>query len=594
MQRRLRPGSDGGGGGIEEEDEVSGGGDTFVLRAYSSDVLLQTPILREQSSHARYSGALYVADSGNYTVEIYWSNTGYAGWFDLNEHIMGDVAASEGAVLRAAAGTAPPTAGVGGMAGAGTYGGVGHDASHSSSNRAIISSISISGHSISGHSSGGDGGGSNASSAGRLCPHNGGMFSQRHADEHRAHWAANLSVPNSSLTEHLTESSAMSPPPAASQPKACTSGIASGRWVGRDWAPFSCFLLRYTRVMLEQCAARRPLRIVLYGDSILRGLYFDLAELLTEQKMDRAWAKRHAGPGERRAALPPTPNPGSIPSPHPNTNTSTSTSTLIPTPARSRTPSRNANTNLAPNPSPTTPTQARARGSRQRVVTSPSRGPGGPSTRRHVTHTSGATPLHPSSQTGPWLIGTRWCSSALRRTTCATARCVSIKRRSPMWRRNCSAPRRAQRCSGSSAGHTHTHKCHACTHAHTHARTHACTHAHTHVCMQVFWLVSAANHLHDDNLDCAIEESSPTHKMAFHRSLLFSAAGAEAMRGVTPMIDMWKPTADQAARCAKVHYDELYVQEEGGLVSRTVANLLLNAACNVRILPQSELSAGLP
>ena len=57
---------------------------------------------------------------------------------------------------------------------------------------------------------------------------------------------------------------------------------------------------------------------------------------------------------------------------------------------------------------------------------------------------------------------------------------------------------------------------------------------------------------------------------------------------------MWKPTADQAARCAKVHYDELYVHEEGGLVSRTVANLLLNAACNVRILPQSELSAGLP
>ena len=61
--------------------------------------------------------------------------------------------------------------------------------------------------------------------------------------------------------------------------------------------------------------------------------------------------------GERKAALPPTPNPGSVPSPHPNTSTSTSTSTstLIPTPARSRTPFRNANTNLAPNPSPTTP-----------------------------------------------------------------------------------------------------------------------------------------------------------------------------------------------------------------------------------------------
>ena len=30
----------------------------------------------------------------------------------------------------------------------------------------------------------------------------------------------------------------------------------------------------------------------------MRGLYFDLVEALTEQKQDRGWAKRHAGPGK--------------------------------------------------------------------------------------------------------------------------------------------------------------------------------------------------------------------------------------------------------------------------------------------------------
>lgn len=78
--------------------------------------------------------------------------------------------------------------------------------------------------------------------------------------------------------------------------------------------------------------------------------------------------------------------------------------------------------------------------------------------------------------------------------------------------------------------------------------------------------------------------------MAFHRSMLFSAAGAEALRGVSPMLDMWKMTAGQAALADKVHYDELYVK--GGLVSRSVANLLLNSACNVRLLPAAALTNG--
>ena len=52
---------------------------------------------------------------------------------------------------------------------------------------------------------------------------------------------------------------------------------------------------------------------------------------------------------------------------------------------------------------------------------------------------------------------------------------------------------------------------------------------------------------------------------------------------------MWRFTADQAERCAKTHYDELYVEKDEGLVSRTVANLLLNTACNSRLLPSDEL-----
>ena len=107
---------------------------------------------------------------------------------------------------------------------------------------------------------------------------------------------------------------------------------------------------------------------------------------------------------------------------------------------------------------------------------------------------------------------------------------------------------------------------------------------------KVFWLVGSANHVHDENLECTSDTASPTHRMAFHRSMLFSAAGAEALRGVSPMLDMWKMTAGQAALADKVHYDELYVK--GGLVSRSVANLLLNSACNVRLLPAAALTNG--
>ena len=109
---------------------------------------------------------------------------------------------------------------------------------------------------------------------------------------------------------------------------------------------------------------------------------------------------------------------------------------------------------------------------------------------------------------------------------------------------------------------------------------------------KLFWLVGAANHVHDENIECTPDATSPIHRMAFHRSMLFSAAGAEALRGISPQLDMWRPTAGQAALCAKVHYDELYVKEGKGLDSRSVANLLLNAACNVRLLPAAALTNG--
>ena len=63
------------------------------------------------------------------------------------------------------------------------------------------------------------------------------------------------------------------------------------------------------------------------------------------------------------------------------------------------------------------------------------------------------------------------------------------------------------------------------------------------------------------------------------------------MRGTASLLDMWRPTVDQSERCAKLHYDELYVQKDKGEISRAVAQLLLNVACNVRILSGAELAA---
>ena len=65
--------------------------------------------------------------------------------------------------------------------------------------------------------------------------------------------------------------------------------------------------------------------------------------------------------------------------------------------------------------------------------------------------------------------------------------------------------------------------------------------------------------------------------------------GAEALRGVAAPLDMWGPTSNQAAHASKIHYDALYVPQDDGVVSREVANLLINAGCNPRTVPAREL-----
>lgn len=89
----------------------------------------------------------------------------------------------------------------------------------------------------------------------------------------------------------------------------------------------------------------------------------------------------------------------------------------------------------------------------------------------------------------------------------------------------------------------------------------------------------------DDDLPCLRDK--PNHLMSFHRSQLFSAVGAELMSAVVPSLDMWKLTADQYSNAANMHYDELYVHNRSGgagFVSRATANVLINLACNERLL----------
>ena len=54
-------------------------GDTFTMRAYANDVLLQAPLLLE-NGQGRYAGSFLVLDPGNYSVDVYWVNSRRARW----------------------------------------------------------------------------------------------------------------------------------------------------------------------------------------------------------------------------------------------------------------------------------------------------------------------------------------------------------------------------------------------------------------------------------------------------------------------------------------------------------------------------------
>ena len=82
--------------GVSEEPVHAFGGDTFVLRASSADVRLQAPLLREQPAKGRYSGYLFVAEGGHYSLELYWLNSRYAGWYDVNGGHAADGHAADG------------------------------------------------------------------------------------------------------------------------------------------------------------------------------------------------------------------------------------------------------------------------------------------------------------------------------------------------------------------------------------------------------------------------------------------------------------------------------------------------------------------
>lgn len=66
---------------------------------------------------------------------------------------------------------------------------------------------------------------------------------------------------------------------------------------------------------------------------------------------------------------------------------------------------------------------------------------------------------------------------------------------------------------------------------------------------RLIWLVGAASHIVDDDLECM--RNRTTHLMSFHRAQIFSALGAEAMRSVVPTLDMYRLTADQASSPAE-------------------------------------------
>ncbi len=402
-------------------------GDTFVVSVASTDVMLQSPVLRELGG-GRYQGPVLAADPGNYSLSIRWINSRYAGWFDL------PAAARRQLMVYPVDGRPSP-----------------------------------------------------------LCPSSRGLSKAPPAP--RLEFAVPL--------ESSSDGSGGQNRGGGAQPRACGGGAFSGRWIGDEWAPLGCYLRQYDLRLLDRCAAARPLRLHLYGDSVMRGLFFDLADLITGQTQDRVWAKRHAGPGKgKRLAY----SRGGI-------ELTWAWWTL--------------NTSA-----PVSPISAHPNGS-------------GPAPRMRVP---------PQPEVDEWAIdedAVLLFGSAAHNMRYGSVDEYASELRALADRLRARMPQARAR---------------------------------------LLWLVSAAHHILDDPLPC--NRSTLQHTMSYHRALLFSAMGADTMGAVVPLLDLWRITADQAKNCANVHYDSLYVKDRlhgDGLVSRTAANLLLNVACNVRLLPSAAV-----
>ena len=418
-----------------------------------------------------YSAGLLAAEPGEYTLEVYWLNSRHAGWFDMH---------------------ASRSRGVDPLAPAPATGG---QASY------CPSSAKCAGCSAAPLQRVGEG---------------------ANASEHfgvRIHF----SVGGTWLDSSRGAAEGGDDGDGDAEPRACGSGSSSGRWVGNEWAPHSCYLLRYDAPLLSRCATiAHPLsrwaddsngggggggglRLRLFGDSVVRGLYFDLAELLTGTKQDRGWAKRHAGPGKgKRLAV----SVG-------NVTVSWSWWTLNET---ARVADRSWHERCARRPGSRGPPALACRS------------PPNPDIDEWGLDEPETVVLFGSSA-----HNMRY-GSLERYATDLTGIATRIGAVRPMRAR-------------------------------------------------LFWLVGAASHIYDDAVPCVIDR--PFHLMGHHRSALFSAVGAEVMRHAVPLIDMWRLTVDQHANCADLHCDELYMTNRtggDGFVSREAANLFVNAACNRRVV----------
>jgi hypothetical protein len=130
-------------------------------------------------------------------------------------------------------------------------------------------------------------------------------------------WAPNeVGVCPILLSSHVNQDTvvrveARPPAPFPTARAVCNGGGHTGRWVGKAWVPHGCSYPHVTEELLRQCAAARmhagapevstagaepgatppALWMVFVGDSLMRGLFFDVLDLMLHERVDRSWGK---------------------------------------------------------------------------------------------------------------------------------------------------------------------------------------------------------------------------------------------------------------------------------------------------------------